>query len=130
MNDLRKHKRVTVELTCHLQCEGDPAPIPTTVMNVSYGGMAVIAPKELPLGTIVEIQHRDFPCVTTDTTASKCRVVSVVPAKGRMTGFRLGLTFETYDKAFIERLLQWTQMQSLVQKKFQQRIAANRPRWG
>ncbi len=129
MEDPRKHKRMPVNLTCRLRCADDPNPIPATVLDVSFGGMAVVTPQDLPLGAIVEFQHSDFPCASTSNTASKCRVISVRSAKGRASGSRIGLLFETTDMDFIRNLLQWVQLQSLAQKRSQQRVGSPRPRW-
>ena len=133
MPELRKHKRIATNLSCNLLCGNKTAVIPVTVVDVSFGGMATIVPVELAAGSVVEFQHCDFPFSHTSTAVTQCRVVSVRPAKGRFTGFRVGLAFEANDEEFVNRLLQWLQMQSFVQKKSMERsaaaAAAARPRW-
>ena len=126
MDDPRKHKRLAVTLTCNLRGDGDPTPIHATVLNVSPGGMGVIATKELPVGTLIEFQHNDFPCVPPSNATSKCRVISMRTARGSTNGFRIGLVFETP----IQNLLQWAQMQTLLQKRGQPRSDLDQPRWG
>ena len=121
MGDLRKHKRMPVNLSCRLRCEGDDAPVLATLLDVSFGGIGVAAARELHPGAIVEITHSDFPCVPSRNSTSRCRVVSVRPAKPPADGIRIGLMFEKPDTEFLQNLLEWVQMQTLVQKIFQQR---------
>ena len=129
MDDPRKHKRMPVNLTCRLQCENDSTPISATVLDVSLGGMGVVAAKELPMGAVVEFLHSTLPCAPTSNSASKCRVISVRPARGSASGSRISLVFETTDMEFVRNLLQWAQTESLVQKRVQQRPNAARPKW-
>ena len=129
MDDPRKHKRLPVKLSCCVQCEGDASSVPATVLDVSFGGMAIVASQEMPLGARVEFQHSDFPCSPAGTTASTCRVISVRSAHGPASGFRIGLTFENPGTEFVQGLLQWVQMHALVQKRVQQRSVAAHPQW-
>ena len=129
MDDSRKHNRMPVNLSCKLRRKGDPSPVQVTVLDVSFGGMGVIAPVDLGVGAIVEFQHRDFPCATASDSVSTCRVVSTRPAKGCVCGFRTSLAFETTDAKFARELLQWAQMQTLVRKRAQERPGPSRSRW-
>ena len=128
MGDQRKHKRMPVNLSCSLRCEDDPSPVLATVLDVSFGGIGIVASRELHAGAIVEITHSDFPCVPTRNPTSKCRVVSVRPAKASINGIRIGLAFAPPDTEFIQNLLEWVQMQTLVQKIFQQRSHTSGPK--
>jgi len=123
MGDPRKNKRMPINLSCCLYYENDPTPVQTTVLDISFGGMGVVATKALKAGDLLEFRHSDFPCLPTKTISSKCRVISIRSAKGNSNGFRIGLAFEPPDVEFIQNLLEWTQMQTLVQKLFQQRAA-------
>lgn len=129
MDDPRKHKRMPVNHSCHLRCEENDTPVLATVLDVSFGGMAIVAPVELRIGSIVEIPHSEFPCASSDRAASKCRVISARPARGTSGSNRMGLCFETSDIDFVQSLLQWSQLQSLVQKRTQPRIDTSRPQW-
>ena len=130
MDDPRKYKRVSANFSCSLRREDNGEPVSAIAMNVSSGGMAVVASKELPTGALVEIRHREFPCAAAGPNTSKCRIVFVRPAKGSVGGFYTGMAFETTDKAFIQDLLQWAQLQAHVQKRSQPRAGAQRPTWG
>ena len=118
MHEARKHKRMPVSLSCMLKCKNEPSPVLATVLDVSFGGMGVIASRELFPGDRVEITHSDFPCVAPKSKSSQCRVVSVHPAKGSITERRIGLAFEDPNMEFLQNLLEWVQMQTLVQKLF------------
>jgi len=129
MDDQRKHKRLPVNLTCRLLCGNSTVLVQATVTDVSFGGMGTIVPVELPVGSIIEFQHSDFPFTHASSAVSRCRVIAVRPARGRFTGFRMGLAFETIDKDFVQKLLQWLQMQAFVQRKSLERTGAARPKW-
>jgi hypothetical protein len=132
MDDLRKHQRIPTHLTCNLLCGDEAVRVPATVVDVSFGGMGAIVPVELPAGAAVKLLQSDFPFASTSTATAQCRIISVQPAKGRFTGFRIGLAFDAGDGEFVQKLLQWLQMQSFVQRKSMERSAcgAARPRWG
>ena len=121
MREARKHKRMPVNLSCMLKCADDPTPVLATVLDVSFGGIGVIASREILPGDFVEITHSDFPCTQPQKKTSKCRVVSVHPAKGSITERRIGLAFKSPDMEFLQNLLEWVQMQTLVQKLFMHR---------
>ena len=118
MGDPRKHKRMPVNLACNLRCTEGHTQVLATVLDVSFGGLGIVAAQEIPPGTLVEITHSDFPCMQPHQATSKCRVISVRPTKGHLSGIRIGLAFEPPDLEFIQNLLEWVQMQTLVQKMF------------
>jgi hypothetical protein len=131
MQALRQYRRlpVTLSLSVNLRCEDDPATIPATVRDVSLGGLGIECMQKLPVGMIVELQHRDFPCARTSSTTSKCRVVSVCPANIRAYGFWIGLSFDPIDEEFVQNLLQWVKKQAIMQMKARQQNPPTRPPW-
>ena len=57
MREARKHKRMPVNLSCMLKCADSPTPVLATVLDVSFGGIGIVAkPLLAGFGTVHDLK--------------------------------------------------------------------------
>jgi c-di-GMP-binding flagellar brake protein YcgR len=118
MEDRRSYLRYPAELDVKLkQLEGTSAGMDATVVNVSFGGMGIIANENLQPGTDVSVEWLNAPFYFDGDAVLNGTVVSIETVDGEDGSFRMSVKFSDKDSELVQRLLHWAQTQDSARKR-------------
>ena len=118
MEDRRSYLRYPAELDVKLKLlEGTSDDMDAAVVNVSFGGMGIIANEKLQPGTEVSVEWPNPPFYYSGDAVLRCTVVSIEKVDGEDGPFRISVKFSDKDSELVQRLLHWAQAQDSARKR-------------
>ncbi|UCD34270.1 MAG: PilZ domain-containing protein [Nitrospiraceae bacterium] len=117
MDERRSYQRYPVSLEVRLrEVDGAPDADNATVVDVSFGGLAIVTERNMSLGTEVFVQWLNPPFYFAGDAVARAVVVSTRPEEGQNGRFRLGVKFKDGHSELAQSLLNWVQMQATRQR--------------
>jgi hypothetical protein len=118
MNDKRKHHRFSVSLPAVLK-QDDPTatPLNVTVVDVSAGGLCLMALQKPPTGILATLTWNRPPFAAGMNVTIKCRILN---SHGKPTApgkFAVNIAYEDTDPSATQKLLSWAQLQYSLKAK-------------
>jgi c-di-GMP-binding flagellar brake protein YcgR len=118
MEDRRSYLRYPAQLDVKLkQLEGTSADMDASVIDVSFGGIGIIANEKLKFGTDVSVEWLNAPFYYAGDAVLRGTVVSIETVDGEDGPFRMSVKFSDKDSELVQRLLHWAQTQDSVRKR-------------
>ena len=122
-DDRRKFRRIPMNLPASLEGVEQPGkPVQIDVVDISFGGLRLLAPSAIPPDTLVKLTLHRPPFEPTGTVVCLGRIRNSrqksIPPSGQ---FYLNLAFEEMDSRLVQKILGWAQMQSFAQARARSR---------
>lgn len=118
MNDKRKFRRFHINLSALLsKADLNAVPVTVTAADASFGGIGLICAEELSPESLVTLMLDRPPFAPGTQVILKGRVVSSRRKPTLQGKFAISIAYEDHDIPMAQKLVNWAQMQSLVQAK-------------
>lgn len=118
MDDKRKFRRFQINMPSELTREDSTlAHVPVIVINVSFGGLGLISPEDLPVGTLITLRWDRPPFTSAPNPTIKGRIAGSRRKPTQPGKYEVNVAYLDHDPALAQQLLRWAQMQSLLEAK-------------